>query len=628
MRMGQQTANCHFPIFFAECEQTVFNGVLRKTTEEKASILALFPNDEKSKEKQEESIKMLSDEELDYSDSSDTNIRKYRSESVHSDEDINEKFKEGDRKSDISVDDDRNVDSKDESFKKNEEIKSAKQKRTISDYADIEEPESIRETRRKVAKKEVSEDKILQDSYPVFALFNRRLDDEVCVYQSDFDTFKQNVKELDVDSIPGYQGTNEQIIRLLHLYKFKRLARDGTKATKQKLRNMKPSTFATSWNAMTKLLKKGAYEFDNFCAKKESQRDRLSNHGLGLKREVHEATSSRWGFCLILREEGRCVECSTHGTVFSHFTHCDKNFSQDYSDFSFEEQKAVSLYEKMLDTNRKESYAKANANASPRKKLVLRGYLPQGQSEEPRYLAPVGNQASERDTRSHATSYDYDSSYDDQQYDQRSNVRRHVNPPKEVAQDVEKNESTRLNECCESLSRDLNNAFDRIRDLETRCEELAVKLSGSSATSVAPSPASTDVEVRLCRLEARIAEVGQNGAEQREKLSTRVTDCQAKLLRYENRFEVLDTRTMKIVQGQTDLEKRRMDQHAELDRVVERADTQYRRLDVQKKALDQVLDVVFEKTQDLPSVLSFRDSQEREKAKKILQEARHAGDNV
>ena len=91
-------------------------------------------------------------------------------------------------------------------------------KRTHSDNSENER-ESKRVSRRTNAH-EVSEDTILQDTFYVFAMIHRRLDEEVHVYKSDLDTFKRHQNSIKMDGIRGYLGNDDQIVRLLHLYKY------------------------------------------------------------------------------------------------------------------------------------------------------------------------------------------------------------------------------------------------------------------------------------------------------------------------------------------------------------------------------------------------------------------------
>ena len=85
----------------------------------------------------------------------------------------------------------------------------------------------------------------------------------------------------------------------------------------------------------------------------------------------------------------------------------------------------------------------------------------------------------------------------------------------EEAQSAGKSELDRLRAYCARLAHDLNGAWERIRTLEARCEKLA---ASQSSVAAQPDVALSDVERRLCRMETKIAEVGQNGAEFREKV--------------------------------------------------------------------------------------------------------------
>ena len=593
--LGRQDNNCHFHIF--------------ATANKRASFLA-FPTTRSQRKDQEKHLKMSS-EEIDYEMSSDEEKKNRKSDktksiAVYSDEEEN-------RKSD-------KFNSDDEDGEEKEEPRIANQKRTHSDKSDSE-PESNRVTRKtKVQKCSVSNDAIVADTLTAFAFITRRLDDEVFVYQSDIETFKKLQNMLDMGGIHGYHGSEEQIIRLLHLYKYKRLCRDGTRAKTHKLCDMKATTLQTSWNSMTELLRRGSYEYEKFCTKKEYQRERMANHGLGLKKIVHNATVQRAG-CLVFKEEGKCNECIEQGVEN---TQNDMlSYQIDYKELNGDEYIAVIQFERMIDKGRKAKYARATTSASPRKTLSLRGYLPEGQHEEAKSLGQAGSHANERDTQSHGTSYDYDSPYDDQQSYRQSNAHRRENPREVEGQDAGRRISDRH---YDELSCDLDNAWKRIRALESRIETIAE--SQSASASQMTSVVSNDFEKRLCRLEARVAESGQNGAEQREKLSSRVTECQATLLRFESRFANLDSQTTKIVQGNESLERKRREQRLELERVIDHAEALTRRLKLQKKSIDQVLDVVVEKARELPAVMTFRDSQEREKMMDAIQKARRTDDNA
>jgi hypothetical protein len=121
-------------------------------------------------------------------------------------------------------------------------------KRTHSDNS--EEEEAVRSQRKKASTKRV--DVVLKDTFHVFAKFNQSLDQYVKVFQSDLDAFKDFKHELKENlhvDVPGYVGSDEQIIRLLHLYKYKRSCRQEYMANIL-IKNMKSHTFQCSWNAM------------------------------------------------------------------------------------------------------------------------------------------------------------------------------------------------------------------------------------------------------------------------------------------------------------------------------------------------------------------------------------------
>ena len=92
-----------------------------------------------------------------------------------------------------------------------------------------------------------------------------------------------------------------------------------------------------------------------------------------------------------------------------------------------------------------------------------------------------------------------------------------------------------------------------------------------------------------------------------------MTECQATLLRFQARFDVLDGQTTKIVQGNESLERKRKAQREELESTIDRAATHSRRLDLPNKEIDLVLGTIEEKARELPPVISFHDSQERAK---------------
>jgi hypothetical protein len=524
---------------------------------------------------------------------------------------------------------------KEEGEEEEEKPKVANPKRTLSDQSDAE-PESKRESRRTKVQKCTSEDVILQDTMPVFAFLQRAFHDEVTVFQSDLETIKRLLKEqkVNIEGIPGYLATDAQIIRLIHLYKFKRVSRDGEKVKAYKLREMKESTLALSWKAMIDRLREGSYEYEKFCSRKENLRDLLGNHAQGLKKRVHDACQYKLDVCFVWKSEGKCTECTKAGVSY---TQDDlKSFKMDYREFDLDEQKTITQYEKVMSRQKTKASkeAKEAANASPHTQRVLRGYLPAEQNAEAKSPAWKSSQASERDTESHATSYDYDSSTDDPRYDRRSSARRRENPRGVEAQDAGKSEWDRSKTSDDRMSYDLDRAWQRIRDLEYRLWELENKRPvSSSATSVASqqpaaSSVSTDVEVRLCRLETSIAQTAKESSESREKLSQRVTEAQAALLRFDSRYEILDGRTTKIVQGQQELEKKRQAQRVKLEVLVENAESLSRSLTRQKKAIAELLDLLVEKTKELPAVVSFHDSQGREKMLGAIQKARHGDDSA
>jgi len=266
-------------------------------------------------------------------------------------------------------------------------------------HSDNSEDEiSLREIRkRRTTTAEAGKDSILMDSTFVFAKMSQPIS-EIKVFQSDLDKIRSLENELDMN-VPGYLGSDAQTIRLIHLYKYKRASRDGSKGATVMLKNMKKQTLLTSWKSMTNLLRKGPNEFDSHCAKKESQKGKFSRGGSNLKKDVHTATLEKQGFCLVLQEEESCHECTMNNIA-------NKRTQQkvviEYVLFGFEEVSLIKSYLRFLSEKRAKE-AKLIESASPRTQRAYREYLPREQISEARYLGPLDNQANERDTQSHAT---------------------------------------------------------------------------------------------------------------------------------------------------------------------------------------------------------------------------------
>ena len=274
---------------------------------------------------------------------------------------------------------------------------------------------------------------------------------------------------------------------------------------------------------------------------------------------------------------------------------------------------------------------KAMANAPRDTQRVLRGYLPAAQSAGPTYLAPVGNQPNARGTQLSESSNSVEvSSGGGQQSAPQSTARSHENPSREEDQDEKKNE-----DCwsvIDRLDEDMDHAYKRIRALEVRVAEMQPAAAASAAPAPSPVAVPSDIDQRVSRLEAKIAGVGQNGAEQRENISARVTEFQSLLLRFENRFGNLENHIEKVVAWNDEWKVKEKKRFAELDEKLVRLEAMERRLKAQKDSVETALEVLLEKTNDLPPVATFAASQEEKKRLKAvrerLQEARSNNDNA
>lgn len=497
---------------------------------------------------------------------------------------------------------------KDEKHSSTVDVKKESCKRLHSDNSE-EELKSLRQSRRRKA---IQEDPVLEETDFSFARHSERLD-EVQVYQSDFDTFRKFESKFDL-KIPGYEGKYEQIVRLLYLYKFKRFCRDGGKGATVMLKNMKENALINSWNSMTKLLKcANGYEYNSHVMKKETQRDTFSHGGNNLKRDVHYATLYKQNFCLVQIEEKKCHECTTH--LNTDAIARMKGGAMCYSDFTSEELRIVRAYQKILDDQRAKR-AKANANASPRSVRVRRGYLTREQDAEATSPVRVDNQATGHDTRKKVSSSYDELSRDDQQRDLRSTADRHSNQSTEVDRHDERNEvRSSLN-----IPDDLDEAFDRIRSLENKFYSLQEKyqaLADAKSSFASSSAASTalpdEIDRRLSRLEAKIAEVGQNGAEQREKLSSRVTEVQSSQIRIESRIGSLSSDLEKVREWNKESVAKSATQRVELNKKLLLLESLERKVRSQKSLVEKCLDNLLQKTSDLPPVVSFSATQEEKK---------------
>jgi len=136
------------------------------------------------------------------------------------------------------------------------------------------------------------------------------------------------------------------------------------------------------------------------------------------------------------------------------------------------------------------------------------------------------------------------------------------------------------------------------------------------ATPVASSAAlPDDLDRRLNRLETRIAEVASNGAEQREKIASRMLDIQKDFLKLANNFGNLEGRVEKVVSWHEERKKTEKRQLQELDEKLEKLENLEERLMNQKSAVEKALEMYLEDSNDTPSVLSFSAVQERSKKK-------------
>ena len=301
-----------------------------------------------------------------------------------------------------------------------------------------------------------------------------------------------------------------------------------------------------------------------------------------------------------------------------------------------EEKLSFTSYNRLLgDMRVRES--KAYANAPRHIQRVHRGYLPREQSAEPRYLPQAGTQASARDIPSHF-SYSYESPFADaRQYPQLSNALARESHVVAAAPSVERSaDSSRQNEILKDLMKDMDEAYSRIRALERRIAELhpAVPAAATSVASAVSKPVAvpTDIDQRVSRLEAKIAEVGQNGAEQREKLSARLTELQSSQLRVDARFGTLEGRIEKVVDWNNEWKAKEKQRSADLGAKLTRLETMERRLKNQRESVDKAIDALLEKTSEMPAVVTFGATEQKKREvseiRKTLQEARSTDDNA
>ena len=216
--------------------------------------------------------------------------------------------------------------------------------------------------------------------------------EDIRVYQSDVDTVRANESEININ-IPGYRGDEPQIIRLITLYKYKRMCRDGFQEGIRRLNKIRRANFIVSWNSMTKLLEKGPYEFDLHCSKKESQKEKFSHSASGLRRRIHDFTIQKWQWCYILHIEGNCLDCFRVGSEEA--AKRQLGHIEDYDVLTDEEKHYIHSFNR-LHRKKIAKETKAMANAPRDTQRVLRGYLPAAQSAGPTYLLPVGNQPNAR----------------------------------------------------------------------------------------------------------------------------------------------------------------------------------------------------------------------------------------
>jgi hypothetical protein len=182
----------------------------------------------------------------------------------------------------------------------------------------------------------------------------------------------------------------------------------------------------------------------------------------------------------------------------------------------------------------------------------------------------------------------------------RSNAHRHESPP-------------RVEGRSESRKKDrLDAVYSRLDDLEDDFDYLLDWKKSIPKTPVAAA-LPDDLDRRLSRLEARLAEIGQNGAEQREKISSRVTEVQSAHVRFENRFQNLEVRIEKVVSWNEEKKATDKKQMLEFDEKLQKLERLERRLMNQKEAVEKALEMLVEKTSDLPPVVSFAEAQEKKK---------------
>ena len=188
---------------------------------------------------------------------------------------------------------------------------------------------------------------------------------------------------------------------------------------------------------------------------------------------------------------------------------------------------------------------------------------------------------------------------------------------------------------CKICFSDVDNAFHRIRSLERQANQFLdqgkpddtssnsdfdKRLARVEQANADLGSKIVDHDIRVSRIDSKISEVGQNGAEKRETLSTRVTEVQATILRVENRFDNLDSRTTKIVQGNEILMAKLQRQYSDLDEKLEKLERLESSLLRQKKNLNLAIEMIFDKTTDPSVVPSFSEVQEK---KKKVEQLRH-----
>jgi len=213
------------------------------------------------------------------------------------------------------------------------------------------------------------QDPILNSSCRDIALSYEALED-VTVYQSDIDAFHRFGQRglLNLSSVPGYNNSLDHQIRLIRLYKYKRYCRDK-RQEEVKLRHMRPGAFEQSWKAMIKLLKRGMGFYEDFCEKKDSQQNLFGSRCSGAIRVIHEATTRRQNFCLVLQEEGNCELCSRAGVPAGNGEESKVELIPPL--YTEEERRAINAFKKML---RKRAEAISAAEYSARTPRARRGY--------------------------------------------------------------------------------------------------------------------------------------------------------------------------------------------------------------------------------------------------------------